>query len=368
MYKRLISLLLIWLLGHIAVQAQITMTLQVPPVGVMQKGQLWNMALIYTGNGTISVSIALTMLGARDNQPVMTALSRPIMLSKGTNLISVKDASPIQYDYLSPVFNVDRDPNGFLPVGNYKVCYTVLQGGGHGEGPFVEDCLPVEVQPLSPPQLNTPADTSTLEITYPQFSWLPAMPISLFSNLSYDMLLVEVLPGQGSYEAIQQNIPVYNTSHYKDQVLQYPASNAPLDTGRVYAWRVIAKNEDEFVSQSEVWTFKLATRKPAVVKPSNGNYILLHMAEEPSAGTHELTENVLGIKYYSFDREHETTVNFLGSDGQLIRSVQQKIAYGDNFLVFTLDRSFQKGKIYQVVIDDLRNNHHTASFTIKSPN
>ena len=152
------------------------------------------MALIYTGNGTISVSIALTMLGARDNQPVMTALSRPIMLSKGTNLISIKDASPIQYDYLSPVFNVDRDPNGFLPVGNYKVCYTVLQGGGHGEGPFVEDCLPVEVQPLSPPQLNTPADTSTLEITYPQFSWLPAMPVSLFSNLSYDMLLVEVLP------------------------------------------------------------------------------------------------------------------------------------------------------------------------------
>ena len=366
MRKRLFTSFFVWLIGHSILHAQLTMALQVPPVGVMQKGQLWNMALIYTGNGNTTVSVILTLLSARDNQPVMTAQSRPIYLAKGTTQITVRDASPVQYNYLSPVFNVDRDPNGFLPIGNYKACYTVEPIGGHDGAPLAEDCLPVEVQPLSPPQLNTPGDTATLTTAYPQFSWLPPLPLNLFSSLSYDMLVVEVLPGQGAYEAIQQNIPVYNISRYKDLAHLYPASNAPLDTGRVYAWRVIAKNEDEFVAQSEVWTFKLASHRPETIRPANGIYIPLRTENEPSAGTYALTENILGIKYYSFDKEYTAKFDFLNSEGQIVRSVQQKIVYGDNFLGFALDGLFQKGKLYQVDMTDQRNVHHMAGFTIKS--
>ncbi len=359
--------MLVWLAAGKFTQAQVTLALQVPPTGVMLKSQLWNMALMNTGNSTINVSVELTLLSTKDNQPVMRAVSRTLQLNKGTNQINGKDVAPVVYDYLSPLFNIDRDPNGFLPVGSYKACYTVLQLS-HGDAPLIEDCLPVEVQPVSPPQLNTPADTSTLETAYPQFSWLPPLPLNLFSDLTYDMLVVEVLPGQGSYEAIQQNIPVYNISRCKDQAHLYPASNTPLDTGRVYAWRVIAKNEDEFIAQSEVWTFRLASRRPAIIIPLNGSYIPLRTDNEPAVGAETITGNILGIKYYSFDKDHEAICNFLNSEGRIVRSVRQRIVYGNNFIGFTLDGSFQKGKIYKVEIVDLHNIRHTTSFTIKKQN
>ncbi|MHA4810994.1 hypothetical protein ACX0G9_22995 [Flavitalea flava] len=367
MYKKLFIVLLVWwLVNNISLQAQVTLALQVPPVGVMQKSQLWNMALINTGDAGINVMIELTLLSAKDNQPVLRATTRPIFLFKGTTQINAKDVAPVQYNYLSPVFNVDRDPNGFLPVGNYKVCYAIIQGGGHAEAPLTEDCLPEEVQPLSPPQLNLPSDTALVETAYPQFVWLPPLPVNLFSNLTYDMLIVEVLPGQGSYEAIQQNIPVYNISQYKNMVHQYPASNKSLDTGRIYAWRVIAKNEDEFVAQSEVWTFKLAAGKPAPIRPSNGNYIPLRNSNDESTGQQMLTERIIGIKYYSFDREHETSVRFLTRDGKEVRSVKEKIVYGENYLAYKLNASFQEGKLYLIELTDVQKQKFTAAFILKT--
>ncbi len=343
--------------------AQITLALQVPPVGVLQKTQLWNMALVYAGNNSIDVYVTLTLLDTKNNQPLLRATSRPLVLTKGTKQINATDASPVQYNYMSPIFNVDRDPNGFLPVGNFKACYTVFKRDDSGE-PLAEDCIPVEVQPLSPPQLNLPADTSVIETAYPQFNWLPPSPLNLFSNLTYDMLVVEVLPGQSAYESIQKNMPVYNISRYKDMVHLYPASGKALDTGRVYAWRVVAKNEDDFVAQSEVWTFRLASHKAVTSAPNGDNYILLKKGNESASGMNIVTNGRIGIKYYSFDKTHTTTVRFVSADGQLIKQEQSAIVYGDNFLSYTMGSIFQEGKSYRVEITDLQNNIYAASFTI----
>ncbi|HEX3934411.1 MAG TPA: hypothetical protein VHW43_07005, partial [Puia sp.] len=273
--------------------AQVSLVLQVPPVGVMQKNQLWNMALV--ASGSVPVSIQLTLVDAANGQPVMTAATRTLQLSKGANAITAKDVAPVQYDYLSPLFT-DRDPNGFLPAGNFKACYTVILPVDHGMS-TAEDCIPVEVQPLSPPQLNSPPDTSVVETAYPQFSWLPPTPVNLFSELNYQMILVEVLPDQGSYQAIQENIPVYNISHLQDPVNLYPSSAKPLDTGKLYAWRVLVLNQDQYIDQSEVWTFKLATPKATPLVVPGGNYISLRSAREHSAGVQLLSSDTIGIRY-----------------------------------------------------------------------
>ena len=355
----------LWLAATGVSQAQVTMVLQVPPTGVMQKNQLWNMALIYTGNSTLTTTIQLTLFSAKDNQPVMTATTRPVLLTKGTNAIDIKMVAPVQYTYLSPAFNVDRDPNGFLPVGDYKACYIIAQPT-HAANSLAEDCIPVEVHPLSPPQLNSPADTSTVPTAYPQFSWLPPTPVNLFSNLTYDMLIVKVLPGQGPNEAIQQNIPVYNIGNYRDAVNVYPASNKPLDTATQYAWRVIAMNEGQFIAQSEVWTFQLAKPKPAPVTVPNGNYIPLRASNQPATTPSVLTGGVLGIKYYSFEKDHNTTVSIYGPDGAVMNTTQATIVYGDNYLAYPLNGSYQQGKLYRIQLTDGHNIIHYASFTINN--
>ena len=346
-------------------QGQVSLVLQVPSVGVLQKNQLWNMAIVNGSNGSGTVSIQLILQDARNGQPVMTATTRPLVLVKGTNVITAKDVAPVQYYYLSPMF-VDRDPNGFLPAGDFKACYIVqLNANLHSASPLVEDCIPVEVQPLSPPQLNTPADTSVVQTAYPQFSWLPPTPVNIFGDLSYDMILVEVLPDQGAYQAIQQNIPIYNISHLQDPVNLYPASAQALDTGRVYAWRVLVLNNGEFITQSDVWTFRLATPKPSVIIVPGGNYIPLRRSNERGSGVQMLASDTIGIKYYSFDRDHADTVRFYSTDGKLVTAVPQTIGYGDNFLAYPLNKAFQKGKVYLVRVIDSRKNVYSASFILK---
>jgi hypothetical protein len=341
--------------------AQVSLVLQVPPVGVMQKNQLWNMALV--ASGSVPVSIQLTLVDAANGQPVMTATTRTLQLSKGANAITAKDVAPVQYDYLSPLFT-DRDPNGFLPAGNFKACYTVILPVDHGM-PTAEDCIPVEVQPLSPPQLNSPPDTSVVETAYPQFSWLPPTPVNIFSDLNYQMILVEVLPDQGPYQAIQENIPAYNISHLQDPVNLYPASAKPLDTGKLYAWRVLVLNQDQYIDQSEVWTFRLATPKSTPVVVPGGNYISLRSARERSAGVQLLPSDTIGIRYYCFEKDHTDTLSFSSADGKLVKQVSQRIVYGENYLTYVLNSSFQKGKIYRVQVADNRKNIYSASFILK---
>ncbi len=230
---------------------------------------------------------------------------------------------------------------------------------------MAEDCIPLEVQPLSPPQLNSPPDTSVVETAYPQFSWLPPTPVNLFSELNYQMILVEVGADQGAYQAIQENIPVYNISHLQDPVNLYPASAKPLDTGKLYAWRVLVLNQDQYIDQSEVWTFKLATPKATPVVVPGGNYISLRSARERAAGVQLLSSDTIGIRYYCFEKDHTDTLSFSSADGRLVKQVSQRIVYGENYLTYVLNSAFQKGKIYRVQVADNRKNIYSASFILK---
>lgn len=263
-----------WLALQVQAQ-QVNMTIQVPPTGVMLKNQLWNLLLVNSGNAPVTVFVGLSLLSTADNQPVMTAVTKPILLPKGAKQLTASDVAPVNYTYLSSAFNADMNPNGLLPVGNYVACFTVYMQVYELRTTLAEDCVPVEVQPLNPPQLNTPADESVLDMQYPQFTWLPPMPLQLFNNLQYDFILVAQQPGQSAVQAIQQNIPVFNTHTSSASFLNYPSSNAALDTGVHYAWCVVAKNNNQFVAQSEVWTFKIQ-RNVVVSHSRNGTgYIRL---------------------------------------------------------------------------------------------
>jgi hypothetical protein len=246
-----------WLLCLFVVQAkgQVSMTVQVPPTGVMQKSQLWNMLLVSAAPGPISVRIELRISDARTNQPILTGISRVFVLSKGAKQIQVGDIMPVAYEYLSQ--SADRSPNGLLSAGTYQACYTVIRQSGDVGNLVAEDCLPFNVEPVSPPQLNTPADQSLSESNLPQFSWLPPAPLTIFNDLNYDMVIVELRNGQSAAEAIQQNIPVFRSAHNRNMFVNYPVSAVALDTAKRYAWTVTANNGNQFAAQTDIWTFRV---------------------------------------------------------------------------------------------------------------
>ena len=78
-------------------------------------------------------------------------------------------------------------------------------------------------------------------------------------------------------------------------------------------------------------------------------------------------QRLITLKYYSFDKAHETTVQFFNAKGQLLRKQKQKLIYGDNFIRFELNHQFQEGQIYRIEVADLENRLHAASFSINKP-
>lgn len=362
MYRRITYLTLL-ILFFFTGNAQLSLSVQEPPAGIVQKTQLWNLSLIYSGSNTINVIIGLSLIDMNDNQPVLVGFTRPITLAKGVRQLKSGDVSPIDYTYVSSAFG--RLADAFLPIGNYRACYTVYSGDKHAENILSEDCINLDIQPLSPPQLTLPADTANIQDRYPQFSWLPPAPIILFNNLNYDLLVTEIREDQTPGTAIQENIPVYNAQRLTTVMNKYPLSNKSLDTGKVYAWRVIAKNGENFAAQSEVWTFRVVQDKPEILTPAGGMYLELKN-DNSYTSTGMIPDNILGIKYYSYDKTHEDIIKFLNEKGEVIKEIKRAIEYGNNFMVFKLDHSFRDETTYFIEITDLQKSRYRASFRISN--
>jgi hypothetical protein len=341
--------------------AQVSMTIQAPPVGVLLKNQLWNLLLINSSNATLMVRVNLVLMDEKNNQPVLTATSAPVVLPKGAKQLQAKDLSPIQYAYGDPAYHVDGDPNGLLPAGNFQACYTV--SNAYKGATLAENCLQLNVDPMSPPLLNTPANESKITTFYPKFTWLPPTPLGIFNDLSYDLILVEVLPGQTSGDAIEFNIPLYNGSFLKDLYLNYPSSFTALDTGKLYAWRIVALNGTDPAGLSDVWTFRVTRPIPNWKAQQPVPFLALQRNLSTSVA---FTGDVLKVSYAN--SAADTTVAYSitcisDAGNPLVQRGSVSLRYGNNFLEVPLSRRYSEKKVYLFQLTNRRQETWNIKFT-----
>lgn len=341
-------------------KAQVAINVQMPPAGLIQKEQLWNLVVTNSGSTTIEAAIALNLQDAQTGQSVLTAATNTILLSRGVKVLTVSDVYPVQYNAATAFLN-----GNFLPLGSYIACYSVIKRTREVVEKLADECVRIAVNPLSPPLLNTPADKAVLPVSPSAFSWIPPAPKDMFQDLSYDLALTEVMPGQSPSEAMLSNQPFYVKSHTRALFDIYPSSNTNLQKGKTYAWQVTARNGQNYAASTEVWSFTLA---PDVIEqPLTAAYIELKRRDEIS-GVHALSTDTLKIKYYSFGKDHEALVRFVYPDGRLVQEKKQTIRYGDNYLLFPLSNRFHADGVYRVEIADADRNISAATFTIKQPN
>ena len=356
MIKKLIAFVLSFI--PMLLYAQVIVNAQLPPAGMIQKDQLWNLVLINNSKDVQDASVSLNLQDAITGQTVLSAGTRNIILGKGIRVVTIRDIQPVQYNYLS----IDLSGN-YIPIGSYIACYRVIKKGSKGDEPLADECVRVNISPLSPPLLNTPADKSVLQNTLPQFSWIPPSPLDMFDNLNYEIRIAEVQAGQSPADAILHNTPVYVKTNSKVPFESYPSGYSKLDTGKTYAWQVTARNGLSYAAATEVWTFSFQ-KDSAKIQNVGSSYILLKR-DRDEGGVNYIEGNKLFIKYYSFDKEHEIKARFLNARGKIIKEQKQKIIYGDNFISFELNRHFQRGQVYRIEITDQQNQINTASFSIK---
>jgi len=343
-------------------RAQISMTLQVPPVGVLVKNQLWNMVLVNTDSRRLPVVITLVLLDQKTNQPVLTGTTLPFMLDHGAKQIQAKDLGPIQYTYDGPAALGNRDPNGLLPVGNYQACYTVV--ADTKSSLRVENCIQLAVDPMSPPLLNTPADEAKIYTPNPQFTWLPPTPAGIFADLSYALVLVEVLPGQGKADAIEQNIPVYSGGLIRNLYLNYASSYASLDTGRLYAWRIVAMNAGSPAAMSDIWTFKVIDPPKPTLTKAYSSYLELHRGLDASLAT------AGGTLYVTYDNAaadtlvHYTISGIQDAGNPVVQQGVLTLRRGRNWLSVPLNKGvYASDKLYLFQFINSRNESWNIKFT-----
>ena len=327
-------LLMVGLIMGMYLQAQVVMTLQLPPLGLTIKPQLWNMSVINTTGVSMVGQIQMVMTDAGTGHTVLTATTPTFILPTGVKNLTAAAVAPVTYTAGSG-YTIDGNPNGFLPVGVYNICYTLTRWTNDVSEQLADECVTAEIEPISPPQLIQPADSDRVIARRPFFTWMPPTPYNSFSNLLYDWVLVEVQPTQSAANAIQQNVPVFLQSNLSFTSLQYPLSMSELDTGKLYAWRVTAKNNLSPIANSEVWSFKIQQFTTDTFHGVNkGFYVQLRRSPDASYAIsgdnlrflyqHELNSSSVQIKLTDISKPAQQDVE--------LDSTTLAVKYGTNYL------------------------------------
>jgi hypothetical protein len=354
------------------VQAQVVIHPQLPPIGIVLKGQLWNLSLINGSNATMQGRIEMTFTDISTNTLVFTATSRLLNFTKGLNLVALNKVNPVTYIVAAPGYNVTPAPEGYLPVGTYSVCYALLAIQGDITNRLGDICETVEIEPLSPPLLISPSDSAHLDYDQPLFQWIPPAPMGLFSNLNYSFSLVEVLPTQTGATALQQNLPLYTQSGLSATVLQYPLSLPPLTLDKLYAWGVSARNGSMDVAKSQVWCFRL---QPNVAQlDSNGTtrfYVQLSKEREASFSVMSGTLRY-SLHNESSDSAFSANVWDVTTDHQIEINLQEPIVivpYGLHYLELDLSESglLANKHMYLLELTDKNGGHWFTKFQYRKP-
>lgn len=346
---RVVILSIVGLLTSFVINAQVTIVAPEIPNGLVTKHQLWSVTLMNNTTTDQKIALGVSVYSINENQLMFASVSKPITLGRGGKTVRFNDAEPVQFQSVSARFNLNGFLQGFLPLGSYKVCYTIFNNPSYLESYSAEECVQVTVDALTRPQLIYPADSASLIETKPLFTWIPPAPMQLFQDLNYDAVLVEVFPNQSPLEAIQNNLPVFYQRRVAQSNLQFPSGLKQLDTGKVYAWRVYAKNGLNPSMESDVWTFSISGKEKQLPVIKGVTYYELKNSSEASSHF-VLTGTDLNILFYSYAKSFIGTIEVRDSKGKMVWSKSLDVLYGGNYLTASLKGKIKSGEVYSVQV------------------
>ena len=333
--------------------AQILVTPQIPPQGLMQKKQLWNMLMVNNSGLPQQVQVQMWLSDRATGQKLLNGKSRTILLQKGATQLREDDFAPVQYNFSGGYATPDRNVGDLLIAGSYYICYALISAEPKVEALLSEECVNADVEPLSPPQLITPADTSMIETNYPSFNWIPPAPAAMFTDLKYEILIVEIKKGQNAYDAIQRNAPIYIQRYLNTPFLLYPSSYKALEPEKIYAWQVIAKNGTTYSQKTETWSFRIKADSASIVIDANA-YTKLSKGYDANS---YICHGNIRFEYNNETGDSTTTVNIYNvqADTRTLADTKEiELRQGQNFINMPIGYS-SKYKSMQVYILEISN-------------
>ena len=145
------------------------------------------------------------------------------------------------------ILNEDLEHRAFftryntMKFGGYGLCVELTLFNPLGDVIFTDySCAFHNIYQFGIINLNTPVSGDTVLSESLQFSWTHVNQQSSAELFFYELDLVEILPNQSAEEAIALNPKRMRQDKIFEPYLDFPQLERPLDTGKVYAWRVLA--------------------------------------------------------------------------------------------------------------------------------
>lgn len=340
--------------------AQLTLQANIPAAGFIQKGQLWNILIVNNSTANYDCKLNLSLKDRITGQEVLTAVTGFFKMGAGVLQLNENNLNPIQYNYLSS--GIDSKIQGLLPVGAYTACYTLTSTTEKVE--FAENCFEFDVEPLSPPLLAFPTDSTQSDVQPLQFIWMPPTPAGMFSRLHYEILITQINDHQKADEALQQNSPFYTQSSIINNNMNYSGNNLSFEKDTWYAWQIIARDDRSYAAKSEAWVFKVGS--PSVEKTVIDQAPFLKMKKNGS--DKGIAQNgILKLSYINETTDSVIKIRIVELTGEKqSREFTSKLHAGENLMEYDVSKKYKlkEGVIYEAQITNSRNELWSVLFEI----
>lgn len=224
-----------------------------PLPGRLHITDLWWVDLNNPSGVTLSVYLEAEVQEARRGE-VYHGETWPFELPPGRKRVRLSDIR-VRNQRHARGYEVFVMRTGSVPPGEYTY-WVLVKGDGTGG-----DTAKVTVSPSTPPRLVSPRDRSSLSGLVPRFQW--TAPAPAVRGVTYELRIVEVLPGQSKFEAMATVRPWFDRRGIGGKTFSYPRSARPLVPRKRYAWQVKAVSGGAVIGTSEIWEFLV----PWVVRP-----------------------------------------------------------------------------------------------------
>lgn len=346
-------------------RTQVVIIPEIQAGGVMIKEQLWSAVINNLTGAAQNAVLYVTVTDRASSQVLLEANSNVILLKPGVKRVSYNELAPLNYAVTSIGFSSDRQFNQPMPVGEYLVCYRVFNNDGKKEL-LASECIKVVAEPLSPPLLIQPENKTVVMEPRPVMTWTPPAPVYMFNALSYDIIVSPLYDKQSPEEALQRNIPVMTTSSANNSIL-YPSTYTNLETGKTYAWQVVAKDAGRQGAKSEVWTFTVMP--DSVVKIiENAIYVKLVNQQPEVTVVHQ---GIVKIGYYNFlsDTLVRCSIRPVSGAGRGKQTVEMELPVrsGQNFIEYNINGKIRlnENTVYELKLVNGRREEWTMRFIPK---
>lgn len=359
--KKYICITVCFLLFMSDLPAQLSIQATVPSVGLIQKSQLWNVLLVNNSSSSYECRLSLILQDRETGQSVLTGTSSLFSVPPGAKQGNATSFGPLEYNY--PTSGENSHMSDLLEAGSYIACYNLSPLDTKLN--LAQECIDFDVEPLSPPMLTFPRDSSTLNINPTQFSWIPPTPEGMFNFLHYDVIITPINPGQTAEEAVQQNLPLYS-NNVMSNVLSYSSATPEFEKEKWYAWQVIARNEKSYAGKSETWVFKI--KNPSVIKSIVEQAPFLKLKKN-NFETGVAANGILKLSYRNETNDSicHIKISDQSKAGKVVALVTMNLQKGENLIQIDLNKKYklEEDKMYGAEILNSRGERWMIRFQIK---